>query len=474
MVGLGVRIVWVLLIPPWASPDEPAHFTYVTHLVEQGEIPTPASLEGPLPMYAEEVSKSWEDVAITQISGLGSKFGGDRGYLAVNHDYNKARRYNAPRAQRMTSAGASASSYPPVYYAFSAIFYGIFDEAPLLARLYAARASSAVLGAFTCCFTYLLAWELARSRAWAQAAALAMALMPMHAFITASVNNDAAMVLVSTAICWLLLVCLRKPEITRGVAVGLGVLCGLILVTKQTAALLIPITAVLLAVRAFPISLRPWRILRERVIVLAMFGLALLAIDAPWMIFRVLTAKVANAQATVEIGLMSTMLDGSKYTLATYIQHQVNQGSDYFHWLLIRTFWGTFGWLEVFLPDSAYTAIAGLYVIASVGLVVRFVRDRASRASTLLLLGVVLGHLLFIFLIVDYRWYFARVGSGLGLQGRYFFVALGPLLALLVSGCSALFRDHPVAVRLLPLASLLLALQSFSTMLTYYYSVVFS
>src|SRR5262249_43578623 len=145
------------------------------------------------PFYPAEQAES---VQLTRVGELDSSFNGAANTLAhfpVAYDYGPARTYASPVADRFTSAGGRATPYPPLYYLLNAIPYALAKHAPFLSPLYAVRCGSAIFGALSCVFAYLLAYEVRRQRRWGWALALCMALLPMYVFDTAVANNDAAM-----------------------------------------------------------------------------------------------------------------------------------------------------------------------------------------------------------------------------------------------------------------------------------------
>jgi hypothetical protein len=468
-LAFAIRLVWVALIPPWVTPDEPAHFTYVSHLVEHGEIPRTVS--SPLPEYSEEVEESAARVHSVGLSWLGNVVGQKVATIPTPFDYVSARNQNGSPEQRQSAAGASATAYPPVYYAWASIPYRLLYSAPVLSRLYGVRISSALLGALSCCFAYLFALELAQRRDWALSVAITAGLVPMHAFITASVNNDAALVLVSSALCWWIARCTMGTHLTWNRIIWLGVLSGSVLVTKQTAFSLAIAATGLIVVRTFPVRIRPWRFDAQRALKMTTFLACFSAIELPWWLYRTLTASSSGSASTEAV--VAKRFFAASHTLGAYVAVQASRGWDYYKWLFIRTYWACFGWLEVMLSEWIYTTIAVLYTVASLAVMLRCWRKAYERRALLLSLGLVVLHVLFMFFIVDYAISFAVSGAGLGLQGRYFFVTMVPLLFLLVAGLSTLSRDRVAMSRLLPLGAGVLQVASLATMLSRYYGINF-
>ncbi len=75
LAALGIRLFWAALTPPWMSPDEPQHFAYVAHLVENGEIPDPAVPDPRYQQHSPEYDQSCDLTLCSQLSGLGGGYG---------------------------------------------------------------------------------------------------------------------------------------------------------------------------------------------------------------------------------------------------------------------------------------------------------------------------------------------------------------------------------------------------------------
>lgn len=472
IVALGFRLLWVVLVPPWLAPDEGSHFAYVAHIVENGEIPHPPPYEQIYPTFSPEFGQSWTNTLYSRISTVGGGSVPDLVHFPIAYDYESVREYKAAPPDRYNQAGGTATPYPPLYYLIAAIPYQLAWDAPILSRLFASRSASALLGALSCIFGYLMAYELRRDRRWGMALGLSMALLPMYSFISASVNNDVAMVLSSTILAWLVVRVLRQPTISPRLAAAIGIVSGSLLAIKPTAAALLAVAGSVLFWRVFPrsrLSLRSiWS--GARPLILAGSGLAGIYCLLP--LYRLATLGAAGSTGSVEGLASAALVQGSRYSFLSYIEFQQRAGLTYFFWLFIKTFWGVFGWLELYMPEDTYILIALFYGIGIVGLCAQFAFHAQTRSQLTLLCGLIFAQLVFMFLIVDYFTSFAHSGSGLGLQGRYFFPVLAPALFVLFSGWSYLCGEHRLFLRLVPLGMLILQLISLATIVAKYYGVI--
>jgi len=488
IVAFGIRLLWAVITPPWQAPDEVAHFTYIQHMVEQREIPR--RQDTPYPLTSVEEVRSLDLTLFRDLTSAGTDRARALPYLPIAYDYGIARSYRSSGTDRWSQAGGTATPYPPPYYFFGAIPYIIFRDAPILTRLFAIRCATAILGALSCVFAYLLAYELRRARRWGWALGLAMAWMPMYAFVTATVNNDVAMDLCATALIWLIVRIVPRDYLSRPLALAVGVTSGMALLTKPAILPVVAIAGIVVCSKLLAGLRSSWDQARGAALDFGIYATSLLALYLPWLLFRLrhygdigfaavpvtLLAHFANgtmvaASSLHPSGGVSTFAVRS-FSLWDYLIHEKARGGSYFYDLFFRIFWGNFGWLDAPLADRFYGPIVAFYALAGVGLISQIFQQSARRSTLLLPLGIVAAQAIFLFIGVDWYEGFVVRGEGFGLQGRYFFPILAPLLFLLLSGWDHLWGGRPVGLRIALTGMLALQLIALATMLTRYYGVV--
>jgi hypothetical protein len=309
----------------------------------------------------------------------------------------------------------------------------------------------------------------------------------MFVFISATVNNDVAMDLGATVLIWLLVRLYRQDTISLPIALVVGLVSGLTLLAKPGPLPVVVVVGIFMLVRSFPLLTRPLHYSRQRLAVLGGYIAGGLIGYGPWVLFRHayygdfspglgslaplfrtltgMTHVAATSGGTVPLAKLT-------YPLSAYLQHERRLPLDYFQWLFVKSVWGNFGWLDVPMPDSAFTAIIVICAIGIVGVIVQFVLQSRRRPILLILLAFIVAQVIFLFLFVDYYESYAASGTNLGLQGRYFFPVLAPALFLLLSGWDHLFRERPIALRLAPFVMAGLQLIGLATILARYYDVV--
>ncbi len=278
------------------------------------------------------------------------------------------------------------------------------------------------------------------------------------------------MMCLSTALIWLTIHVLREPSVSPRILWAMGLFGGGIILIKPTGMVVVALVALALFVYQWPLLRQPWRIHWARVSALARFTLPIVGLYGLLIVLRLILNRASTGTSSVA-GMNITLIP--KYSFQAYLQNEYTAGGSYFVWLFIKTFWGTFGWLEISLPEWIYSTILVCYGIGVIGYCLGLVVDARNRRWSLLLSVLIIGQLAFLFVIADYVLSFAQLGIGLGLQGRYLFPVLAPILFLLVSGWYTLSGQRKFILYLAPVAVLLLQLVSLATIITKYYGVTF-
>lgn len=498
IIAFGMRLVWVVILPPWQATDETEHFAYANHIVEQHAIPHPP-YETAYEPFSQELRQSLQNTDFFDLAENNRFYGKPESPLPLA-DYSTARTYTAAAGEaRYDSGGARATPYPPLYYLFVAAPDFILHDTPITSRLFAMRATTAILGALSCVFAYLFAFEIRRTRRWGWSMGLCLALMPTFAEIGASLNNDTAVNLGAIVILWLTVRAYRRQQLSRALATMLGVASGLTLLTKPTAAPLIAIAGIVVLLKVVPLRGMPWPFMRERLQAFGLYTIAGCLSYGPWLLFHLAyygnlgvgigsvlrpvrglagALRAPQSSAVVLATISSSFLTFSTPTIASFpysfrsYLHYLHSGAiSGYPRLLFREFWGRFGWGGAYLPDPVLGAIAVVCAIGAVGLVVNLARQRAMRSLVLLLVGLIVLQILFIFIGVDYLQGYARTGRTLGLQGRYFFPIVAPFLFLILSGWEALLGERALALRIAPALMFVLQLIGLAAVFARYFGV---
>jgi 4-amino-4-deoxy-L-arabinose transferase-like glycosyltransferase len=397
---LALGILFAANTPPWQAPDEPAHYNYVRYLVEQGSFPVLHMGDYPH-AYLEEIKSR--------------HFPPDLSIDPIRYEFHQ----------------------PPLYYALAAPIYGLTGGDPFSLRLF-----SVALGAGIVLLAYAIARRAFPARpARALGTAAFVAFLPQHLATVAQIGNDVLAELLYAAALLVLVGWLTQPEASNEHAskrslssnVGLGLLLGLILITKTTAYVAVPLAAGVLIWRWWREKAGVRRILVEALAV----ALPAALIALPWY-----ARDIAVYGWPDFLGLTRhDQIVVGQLRAADFVAQQGWRA----YWLravrdTFRSFWGQFGWMGVVLDTRVYFVLLLLSGVALGGLILRAVhRGRRRLPPVLILLGIAV-----LLTCLVYVWYNTQF---LQHQGRYLFTALIPIAIFFCLGWEGVLR--PDAGRIL-------------------------
>lgn len=429
LLALLIEAIYIYVVPPWQGPDEPRHMEYALLLARDVPPGSPAGLAIQRELIASmEAHQFWR-----------------YGY-AIN-PYDPA--HPPQTLDDIWPGHAHQTHQPPLYYLLAGRLLRFIPQAGIEAQMYLLRWFSALCGAGV----VLIAWFASRhffSAGMSFAIASFIALLPMHAFINATVSNDNLTSLFTAAIFLVGARSLREG-LTPARFLGMSAAGALAMLTKRTG-FIAPAAVLLLSAGAL------WPAVRRRaegrfsgrrallILLLVLCGcvlifLALLtigreAVAAAWRFFH-LPPDV--------IELFSSGAYAEAIRKTPYL---------YYSRVVFESFFARFGWLNIRLGEGWYVLLMAVCLLAGAGLVAGLLRLRRPNAGPerdlfrplcVYLLTAAAGYLLIIgkeLLFLSYRF-------GVVPQGRYLFPAVIPLATLFVWGLSALIpaRHHRTAGR---------------------------
>jgi small subunit ribosomal protein S36 len=429
--------MFTVLYPPYIGPDEPQHVDMAFALTRSVEWPAPG--ERALSLGVARTSDPFYRRGARRRVGP---------YLE---------RDAVPRGGRpsLCALGGNAPSPTPPRYPNQMV-----QHAPLY---YAIEAAVLKVAPGECAWPYdrlvwlmrgvsallllplpLLAWATTRRIAGegpvAQAAAALPLAVPGLIRVGALVNNDDLLILLG-ALLGLLLAGVVTGDLRRRTAALVGVVLAAALLTKFNAVIFAPVIVAAYAVAWWrgrgPL---PWRQL------LIVGGLSLLG--AWWWLRNLILYGALQPHGWSGWALRDFESHGSIGQ-----SHPFDSFWPVFVRLLERRFWSALGVID--RPELPWIVIRGLTVLLLVGVLAALVHGRArgGRAS----LAVLAAPAVLAFLALGlWDWlYYARVGLRGGIQGRYTYPALPPLVAVVAVGYGGLLGRFR---RLLPLLACVLAL----------------
>ncbi len=349
---LGMGILYALYTPAWQVPDEPAHYNYVRHLAETGCFPVLQMGDYPHE-YLEEIKAR--------------RFPPDLSIDPIRYEFHQ----------------------PPLYYLLAVPVFWLSGGRPLPLRLL-----SVALGGVLLLVAYRVVRTIfPRRSALALGATAFVAFVPMHLAMTAGVENDTLAELLLAIVALLSVLHVAEgsegSEGRRGTwrrLALLGIVLGLVLVTKATAYAAVPVTLVAvvwewrIAYHASRITYHAsrsegWRSLGWRLLVT--FGPAL-AIALPWYVRNGVVYGWSDVTGlrwhdAVVVGQPRTAEWIARYGWGDFLRRFAD--------FSFKSFWGVFGWMGVFLDSRIYLALGLLSAVVAVGFLALVARRGWSRAG---------------------------------------------------------------------------------------------
>lgn len=392
---LAIAFIFAGFTPPWQAPDEPAHYNYIAHIATTGSLPM---------LQMGDYNQDELDILKSE------RFPKDRSIDGVRYE----------------------NYQPPLYYLLSAIVFRLGDGDLLYLRLF-----NVLLGTISLFLLYNSLALVFPSKPLISLSATAFAaLLPMHVAVTASLNNDVlAELLIHAAM--LILLTWMKAQYEADVVdersqwrllLGLGVLCGLGLVTKIYSYVLTPILVLCVIVTIWRRKSTLWAaVLRSLWVAIpaALIGLPLwlrnLSLYGNWDVLAL------RWHDQVVFGQTTTAEYLTKFGWIAYSERALN--------FTFRSFWGVFGWLGVFMDERIYTAcmiFTGVLFLGLLWAVVRFISGKPDTDMSEFQISVLLLFaLIFLAVVVGYAWYNVKFVQH---QGRYFFWGLLPISTAVALG----------------------------------------
>jgi hypothetical protein len=215
---------WSLVVPPFQGRDEVDHFAYVEQLVENGALPENGQENGTYSPEETLVLRGLHYKRVVHAPDVPA-------ISSVAEQRALTKDVGAGASLRGSGEAGVATSEPPLYYALQAIPY-VVGRGNVLVQLQLMRLSGAMFGALTALFAFLFLREALPRAPWAATVgALCVALQPLFAFMSGSVNPDAMLLALAAAI-FLCLARAFRRGLSRRLALVLGFLIAAGFLTK--------------------------------------------------------------------------------------------------------------------------------------------------------------------------------------------------------------------------------------------------
>ena len=341
---------WSVVTPPFQVTDEPTQFAYTQYLAEHRQLPTPG--EGP---YSPE-----EVLALADLQQSAVLWHAENDTISSAAEQQKLREDLGQHPSREGEGVGGSAVDPPLYYLLEVVPYELGSGGTILDQLELMRLLSALLAGVTALFVFMFVRETLPGVRWAwTVGGLGVALAPLLAFPSGAVNPDSLLFAVSAAIFYCLARAFRRG-LNRGLAVTIGALLAIGLLTKPNFIGLIPgvvLGLIVLARRAAR---------TDRGAAIRSLAIALAIAASPVCVYA-LANVLANRSVlgTVSNTLAAKtgrpLLGDLSFAWQLYLPRLPGM-TDYFPGVsTLRELWfdrsvGLYGWLDTTFPLWVYTA----------------------------------------------------------------------------------------------------------------------
>jgi|APSaa5957512622_1039677.scaffolds.fasta_scaffold18271_2 4-amino-4-deoxy-L-arabinose transferase-like glycosyltransferase len=434
-----IQLTWSLVVLPLEFPDEQAHLASVQYFTSEDKMPTGSGddlseellqTENLLGTYRDELGNNkytYHSEYHPEYSD--SLFGiNELAISELNSDSNSS-----------SYVWREAARYPPLYYAYSSIFYRIAKNRDIISRLFLVRVGSIFLSTTLIYFAYLIGKEVFPKKSnLPTVLAITTSLHPMLTFVGSGVNSDNLFNLLFTMLIYLSLRVINAGWSAR-LANTIGIVAGLTFLTKTQGYLFVPILLIALVLR-----LRMDKNIRSHFSAL-MRVIVIIALVAGWQEFpKIFSLLSSGTLPGAELITTTTSNPPTLIAFAKFSFHKLNSQN-------IVWYWGVFKWLGIVLPSIYWQLSNRLVLVSIIGISVIYLKKiKHKRFSELTIpTFLILSLIVYVMGIFLYDYQFARVlGYSLGVQARYYYPLIVSQLALVILGITS-FTDNRVIKNIL-------------------------
>jgi 4-amino-4-deoxy-L-arabinose transferase-like glycosyltransferase len=381
------------------------------------------------------------------------------------------------------SAPVNSENYPPLYYWILSFFYR-FVPSDIVAKLYVLRLTSV----FLLTAIILMSWQISRNlfsydRVMAISVPVALVFLPMHISINSAITTD----VLAEFICTVIFAVLMFGFKNKFSSIHVGLIIFLLIVgiyTKRTVFFMVPLVAgawvFYLMKRSNWSSLLKWSLIGTTVVLVGI-GIALLT-----LLPRYLYINMPQALALLPHTLSFTLFPSNGILSDPFTLFSLNNIALYRHstWIANATFWGAFGWANVWIDVTLLQILQKAVYLAAIGSIVFVIKNLLGTGRKTSNLEFWQRDVLIVFfmaVILVLIMAFAPVviwqDKGFGPHARYIFPAIVPIVIYLFLGIRQLTPNFYGLKRYLPVIFctfiFLLNLLSLTIYIIPYYYVYF-
>lgn len=454
-----ILVLFSVFLPIWEGFDEPAHFCYIQHLVEQKELPNPPGGDQ-TDFCSTQVEDSFAKLPLNKSLSLSpqlTSFG-----FADYDTYWKTKLDTTPTDINSSKEARSTThnildiwqaQHPPFPYLILAIPYILTIPAGFYVQILVLRLVCVGITLLGIWVSWKALERLQISSAARLFGLIAVVLAPMFFVHFGRISNEPVTFLLFSTAWYFLLALLNKQPLKNWQLVACGLVYGLGFLSKIFFASALPAVIMVFGFDFLSQGTRQDRILRLKNYGLILAGIALLAV--PWILFQTF------GPVTAGVGFAST----SQTSLSTILSNVLDMDWLGFFREIFLNYSGLFGWSFLRTAPWFYKFQIVFWLITLIGLI----RLRGQQ------LKIAICAILFPLSLTAGMAYYNLQFHALTITGSWYFYSMGAMLAtVLALSWGRLFKERWVLVLAMLLAwanSLYLLWMVFKLFMPVYYAV---
>lgn len=419
IAGLCSCALWAILVPIWHFPDEQAHFAQVQNYAEIGSSPKESN-DLSLEIYeSEKILGTLRDTLGRNKYTYSPSY--TIPYAVGTIGFEEEFINTLPVGARTQLVKEESPRYPPLFYIISAFGYKLTYNNALFTRVIATRAISVLLFASIVLATSKFSQILfSKNELLQTATTLLVAFHPMLTFVSAGINNDTLLNLISVILFYLLLIVVDQG-LTPKTVFFIGATFAFGTLTKQLIFLLVP--TILLV---FIIGLVNKRPKKQTFIKMAFLFIASLSL--------MIVLKQNQGFWLPFWPNITPNSPGAHFSTVSLLKERVSQ----LYRETLPWYWGVFKWLGIVLPLPVIRSIKLVMLISFSGLlkyIFEILRVKKITPVDKKLLILFFANITYISILLIWDISLTRsMGFAHGLQGRYFFPLIVTHMGFLAFG----------------------------------------
>lgn len=393
-------LIYVIIIPPFETPDENLHLQYINYVSKFGRLPN--QYEGMRDSSLFVGQGHQHPLYYIFMGSVVNLLSGDRKVDAE------------PRFNKNHIWGGGTEGAVPVFSHLDNDFKSNSDKN----IFYLLRVFSVLFSLINLFFVYKIVLTVLQNPKLACLSVFLAASLPQFQFLSCSVTNDNMTAMFASISVYYLIMVFRNPEKTKNFILS-GLFFGLGLLAKKTLIFLILSFVIVIAYSLF--QKKGYKNLKRNII----FVFVILFVLTGWYFIRNYLLYGGFLASQMERDTMQSLLD-EKSIISVYFIKSYTKGA----LILFDSFIGRFGWMNLHLPVYIAVFYSLLFAVSFYGAISSMYRNKFVSKNLLLLSFATV-----FFCLAGIAYFNLTFAQQ---QGRYLFPVISLIMLIITFGLNSL------------------------------------